>query len=72
MIRSGNSIVVILPADRLYYTESFAKALQKFLKNFQAELAKASKKELWLSGDATKRSRAELEKLGWAIRENLL
>jgi Eukaryotic-type carbonic anhydrase len=72
MIRSGNNIVVILPADRLYYTESFDKALQKFLKNFQAELAKASKKELWLSGDATKRSRIELEKRGWTIRENLL
>jgi hypothetical protein len=72
MIRSGNTIIVILPADRLYYTESFAKALQKFLKNFQAELAKASKKELWLSGDSTKRARLELEKRGWTIRENRL
>ena len=72
MIRSGNSIVVVLPADRLYFTESFAKALQTFLKTFQSELAKASKKELWLSGDLTKRARVELEKRGWTIRENLL
>jgi hypothetical protein len=72
MIRSGNKIAVILPADRLYYTASFAAALETFLKKNQLELGKASGRELWLSGDATKRSREELKKRGWTIRENLI
>ncbi len=72
MIRSDNNIAVILPADRLFYTEGFASALDAFLKKFNTELAKAASRELWLSGDATKRSRLELEKRGWKIRENLL
>lgn len=71
LVRSGKKLIAVLPADRLFWTAGFDSALQQFLKTYQAELEKASAKELWLSGDATRQTRAEMKSRGWIIRENM-
>ncbi len=72
VVRSGKRFIAVLPADRLFWTQSFAKALEAFLQRFQKELQNSTSRELWLSGDATPQVRSELARHKWTIRENLL
>jgi hypothetical protein len=72
VLRSGNRLVAVVPADHLSYTKGFKDALNGFEQRNAAEIKKASSKEIWLSGSASEKTRAELKVIGWAIREDIL
>jgi hypothetical protein len=72
VLRSGKKLVAVVPADYLSYTQSFKDALNGFEQNNAAEIRKASGKEIWLSGSASDKARAELKLAGWIARENIL
>jgi hypothetical protein len=68
----GNRFVAVIPADELYWTQSFATALTKFTDRHKTNLQISKSKELWLSGSATDIARKELASRGWTVQENLL
>jgi len=72
VLRSQNRLIAVLPADRLYYTKGFSEAVQGFEARNADEIKKASAKELWLSGTASEKTKAELKTRGWTLRENIL
>jgi hypothetical protein len=68
----GKRFVAVIPSDKLYWSESFATALTKFMDRQKSNLQNSQSKELWLSGSATDRARKELATKGWTVQENLL
>ncbi len=68
----GKRFVAVIPADQLYWTQSFATALTKFTDRHKTNLQSSQSKELWLSGTATDRARKELASRGWTVQENLI
>lgn len=68
----GKRFVAVIPADKLYWTQSFAAALTKFTDRHKTNLQISKSKELWLSGSATDRARKELASRGWTVQEDLL
>lgn len=68
----GKRFVAVIPADKLYWTQSFATALTKFIDRHKTNLQSSQSKELWLSGSATDLARKELASRGWTVHEDLL
>jgi hypothetical protein len=68
----GKRFVAVIPADKLYWSESFATALTKFTDRHKTNLQSSQSKELWLSGSATDRAQKELASRGWRVQEDLL
>jgi hypothetical protein len=68
----GQRFVAVVPADKLYWTDSFASALKTFIDRQKTYIQTSKSKELWLSGTATDRARKELASMGWTVQENLL
>ena len=72
VVQSGKRFVAVLPADGLYWTQSFATAVEEFTKRHKNSFQNSESKEIWLSGAASERARSQLVKKGWKIHENLL
>ena len=72
VVQSGKRFVAVLPADGLYWTRSFATAVEEFTKRHKNSFQNSESKEIWLSGAASERARSQLAKKGWKIHENLL
>jgi hypothetical protein len=72
VVRSGKRFIAVLPADKLYWTQSFSAALETFTKRHKEILQNSESKEIWLSGIASERARSQLAQRGWIIQENLL
>ncbi len=72
LANSGKKLIVVLPADRLFWTASFASAVEKFSSQYQTDLKNSSEKHLLLSGEATVQAKTDLKKLGWIVHENAL
>lgn len=68
----GKRFVAVIPADKLYWTQSFATGLTKFTDRHKTNLQNSKSKELWLSGSATDLARKELASRGWTVQEDLL
>jgi hypothetical protein len=72
VVWSGKRFIAVLPADRLYWTPSFAAALEVFTKRHKNTFQTSETKEIWLSGTASKLAHSQLVQRGWMIREKLL
>jgi hypothetical protein len=72
VVRSGKRFIAVLPADKLYWTQSFSAALETFTKRHKEILQNSGSKEIWLSGIASEQARSQLAQRRWIIQENLL
>jgi hypothetical protein len=66
---TDDTLVFIVPLDHLVWTED-AYAVAKAIADKAASLADVKKKELWVAGSVTEKSRKGLSALGWTVKEN--
>jgi hypothetical protein len=64
-----DTLVFIVPVDHLLWTED-AHTIAKAITVKAAELVDIKKKELWVAGTVTEKSRKGLSELGWTVKEN--
>lgn len=67
--RTRNALVFIAPVDYLQWTKNTEKIVNAIGEK-TAGLKGVRKKELWLAGRATERTRNALKRYGWEVREN--
>lgn len=65
-VTTDNSMVVLLPADYILWTEKFSGVARSM--SARARLATGGAPALWLLGRVSPRTRAELHDRGWKIR----
>ena len=65
---AGGKVVVVIPADLLYWSKDAAKIFESFLNKQET----AGVRECIVSGKVTENARKQIEALGFTVRENFL
>lgn len=68
-LRAGGSTIALLPADRVYWTESIAQTAGRY--SMSRGGSEDQTHDLWLTGTVSERGRRNLARLGWDVRENI-
>ena len=69
MLSTTKGIVAIFPVDYLSWTQNFSQ-LVRAANTDKRKVAGAAPIEIWITGIASKRTAASLNKLGWRLIEN--
>lgn len=71
VVAEGDRFACLFPLDYIAWTKGVAGHFDRITKRVEADFPKATR-ELWLTGRASPQTAAELQALGWIVREKSL